>query len=143
MKGCCSIDILLKDKGLKTTKQRHAIVKVLSEAVQPMDVEQIFEAIRSEVNGCNLSTIYRNMELLHSLDIVEQTLMDQKAYYVISRGKHIHYLQCLSCKQMIEVATCPFETYTKEIESHYGFKMMSHRIEMYGICQMCSEREQA
>lgn len=141
MKACCFIDDLLKEKGLKTTKQRHAIIKILSDAQQPMDVEQIYESIRSEISGCNLSTVYRNMELLYNIGIVHQMAMEQKSYYTFNNGKHTHYLQCLSCKQMIEVSACPFDTFGKEMENNYGFKMMSHRIEMYGLCRTCNEKE--
>lgn len=52
----------LKEHGLKNTKQREALIKLLMEATEPLDADCLLTKMKEMMIDCNLSTIYRNME---------------------------------------------------------------------------------
>lgn len=132
----------LKENGLKSTKQRAAMVSILLEAKGPMDAEGILEKMKALFTHCNLSTIYRNMETMIQLRLVTESRMGVKAYFALNQHRHGHYVQCLSCKEVTLVEGCPFEQYEKQLEESLGFKMLGHKVELFGICKSCSNKDQ-
>lgn len=141
MNACLTPIELLKDNGIKLTKQRMSILQILIDTNQPLDAEGIYERLRENLEGCNLSTVYRNMELLVNLNLVIESTMGQKAYFSLNQHEHAHYVQCLSCKQVVQVDGCPFEQYERQLAEKLGFKMLGHRVELFGICKKCSDDE--
>lgn len=137
MKEISSTEQLLKDHGLKSTKQRSALINILLTSTSPMHAEQLLEVLKSDSVECNLSTVYRNMDLMIQCLLIAETKLDQKSYYSIKPHQHGHYIQCLSCKQVLLVEGCPMEQYEKQLEQKMGFKMIGHRVELFGICKDC------
>lgn len=142
MSSCDLAQEWLKNNGIKLTKQRTGILQILMDAKRPLDAEGIYEMLRQNLEGCNLSTVYRNMELLVKLNLISETVMGQKTYFALNHHEHAHYVQCLSCKQVVMVDGCPFEQYERQLAEKLGFKMLGHRVELFGICKDCSEKEQ-
>lgn len=132
----------LKDNGLKSTKQRAAMISILLEATGPMDAEGILEKMKTLFTHCNLSTIYRNMEIMIQRRLVTESRMGVKAYFALNQHRHGHYVQCLSCKSVVMVEGCPFEQYERQLEESLGFKMLGHKVELFGICKTCSAKDQ-
>lgn len=132
----------LKDKGLKNTKQREALIKILSEAEMPLGAEDILKQMKIMLTACNLSTVYRNMDQLLQRDLIVETRIGLKAYYALNHHQHGHYMQCVSCKQMVRIDDCPFESFEKKLEQQMGCKLLGHRVELFGICKRCNENEQ-
>lgn len=133
-----SSEALLKEKGLKTTKQRLLLLQVLQDAATPLNAEMILEAMKGPLTGCNLSTVYRNMEILMARDVVQEVNIDQKSYYAINQNQHGHYIQCIHCKEMTRIEGCPLEAYEKDLETKTGYKVVKHRVELFGICKKCA-----
>lgn len=135
-------EVWLKDKGLKTTKQRAALIQILSEAEMPLGAEEILSLMKAMLTACNLSTVYRNLDLLLQKNLIVENRIGSKTYYVLNHHNHGHYMQCVSCKQMIRIEDCPFESFEKKLEQQTGCKLLGHRVELFGICKRCNETEQ-
>lgn len=133
-----SSEALLKEKGLKTTKQRLQLLKVLQDASKPLNAEMILEQMKGSLSDCNLSTVYRNMEILLDRDVVHEINIEQKTYYAINQNQHGHYIQCIHCKEMTRIDGCPLEAYERDLESKTGYKVVKHRVELFGICKKCA-----
>ncbi len=138
MKSEIHLETLLKENGLKTTKQRLILMGVLLSANAPMSAEMILEKMKSTFTACNLSTVYRNMEILLAREVIHEITIDQKSYYAIDLNQHGHYIQCVQCKEMTRIEGCPLETYEQELERKTGFKVIKHKVELFGICKKCS-----
>lgn len=132
-------EILLKEKGLKTTKQRLILLEVLLNAPMPLNAETILEKMKLSLAGCNLSTVYRNMEILLTQDVIHEITIDQKSYYAINQSQHGHYIQCIHCKEMTRIDGCPLEKYERDLENKTGYKVVKHRVELFGICKKCAK----
>lgn len=127
------INKILTDVGLKCTKQRVNILKILSEASEPLTAENIYE----KAEEMSLSTVYRIAEKLCEKGIVSKnTIVDSdKFYYELITAKHRHYAICLGCRQMRYINACP--VHTADIDN---FTVTGHKLEIYGYCDKCKNK---
>ena len=72
MKDLSRIEAVLRDKGYKLTEQRKLIIEVFNERPGHYTAQEILDLVREKLEGINFSTIYRNLELLSSLDIINK-----------------------------------------------------------------------
>jgi Fur family ferric uptake transcriptional regulator len=130
---------ILKQKGLKYTKQRASILKFLEESGQPAGAEQIFLELQGKGVNANLSTVYRILESLASKGLIVKTSIgsDTKAVFEWNRLEHKHRLICMNCKKMLSVDGCPLEDYEKLLRKKMGFDVTGHKLEIYGYCEDC------
>ena len=68
---------LLKKKGMKTTTQRIAILKVLLERKgEHLTAEEIYELVKTDWPDIGLATVYRNIQLLSELELIDRLNLD-------------------------------------------------------------------
>jgi Fur family ferric uptake transcriptional regulator len=122
---------ILKEHGLKTTRQRSEIVNILLNAEIPLCAEEIFRASEN----MSLSTVYRTLELLCERGVAkkENILDGDKMFYELADGKHRHYAVCLGCGELRHIDVCPVHD-----ASVNGFTVTGHKLELYGYCKDCS-----
>jgi Fur family ferric uptake transcriptional regulator len=133
------LDKYLSDQDLKQTKQRRVIVEHFLTLNSHIDAETLYESIRSSNQNIGLATIYRTLNLLKSAGLVEeQSFADGRAVYEIDRpGDHHDHLVCIDCRKVVEFENLTIEKLQREIASQNGFKLESHRLDLYGRCSDC------
>lgn len=130
-------DILLKEKQLKVTPQRMAILKEIHKAGH-ISVDSIYENIKQSYPSMSLATVYKNLTSMQEANIIEELqIPNQKQHYELHKDPHIHLI-CQKCGKIEDmhsnallqqlIAEC------KE-ESHYTFKDFS--IALIGVCPEC------
>lgn len=134
-------------EGLKRTKQREAVLDVLIDTDKPLTAGDIYEILLtgSEKNRMSPSTIYRVLEAFAEKDMVEETTIpgDDSRYYKLKRDGYSHYATCISCHRQIPIKFCPVEEAEDEmLEGLPEFKVTAHRIDLYGYCKDCLEKEE-
>ncbi len=133
-------------QGVKWTRQRKSVYRVLWNAVEPMNAAQIYRLAEQEAEGkeCAPSTIYRILAAFEELGMVEKTTFmgDGTALYSLNRGRHTHYAVCLECHRRIPLQKCPFAHIHLEREAG-DFTVVSHKLELYGYCRECRETAEA
>ena len=138
-------EIAEKLKGLRASKNRDEVISLLQRQTAPLAVEDIYAKIRKTDNKISLSTVYRIIEKLVSLDVVHKvtTLDDNKALYEIVKDSntHHHYMICVKCKKMIPIDDCPVRELEKNIADKTGFNIIGHKFELYGECQKCANKD--
>ncbi len=131
-------------QGLKWTKQRKCVYKVLWEATEPLNAVQIYHLAEKEADGGEYapSTIYRILNAFEEKELVEKTtwMGDGMVAYTLNRGSHTHYAVCLECHKRIPLQSCPFAHIHLEKESG-DFTITGHKLELYGYCKTCKETE--
>jgi len=129
-------------EGIKKTKQREDVFRVLVEAKEPLSAIEIYNRIQQQNGQINyaISTIYRSLAVFEEKGLVEKsTLMgEDTAVYEWQHGKHKHYAICLKCHKLVPLAKCPFE-HVKLDTSDEDFTVTSHKLEIYGYCNKCKE----
>jgi Fur family transcriptional regulator, ferric uptake regulator len=129
---------VLDKKRIKATRQRIAILEILSEMTYPVTAEEIYMHTRYSLKS-SLSTIYRTLDLLVDKGIAIRGMPHDtgKAVYELSGDIHKHHLICLTCKKMLVIEGCPLEAYEKSLQSKTGYSIVEHRLDLYGVCPDC------
>lgn len=132
------INELLRDKGLKVTPQRKAILEVLGREKKALDANQIFSQVLDLVPQTNFSTVYRNLDTLLDKDLVCQISRGSSAdlYKLRREEDHHHHLICEACGGVVPLDFCPMEGLDDQLEA-LGFKARNHNFEIYGLCKDC------
>ena len=137
---------LLKNKGLKMTTQRGIILEVLSECPnQHLTAEDIYELVRKKQPELGIATVYRTLQLLSELELIDTLDLDDGfVRYELAgtdgSGHHHHHLICMSCGKVLEFEEDLLENLEEKIELTTGFKIYNHKVKMYGYCKDCKEK---
>lgn len=127
-------------KGMKWTKQRKAVYKVLWETQEPLNAIKIYNLVEQQAAGEEyaMSTIYRILSAFEEQGLVEKeaAMEDGTIYYSLCRGEHTHYAVCLECHKRIPLQSCPFAHIHLEQETD-DFVITNHKLELYGYCKNC------
>jgi Fur family transcriptional regulator, ferric uptake regulator len=128
----------IKNDGRRLTKVRKAIIKILFDdgcLLSPVDIARKLLSLNIKADR---TTIYRGLVFLLENNIIKKIqLDDNKLYYEIC-SKHHHHLICTKCNDIKEVV----------LGKHLGkqemmiykkdkFKVLSHSLEFYGLCEKC------
>jgi Fur family transcriptional regulator, ferric uptake regulator len=138
---CCRD--LLTGKGMKNTKQRIAVVGELEKSGAPLTAEEIYLKIHDSCEKLSLSTVYRILDMLCKNGVVTKSgLMEGgRAMFEITPEAHRHNLICVKCHRITPLADCPLSEYESDIEKSTGYRISSHKLEVYGICPECGKNE--
>ena len=130
--------------GIKRTRQREDVFRVLTEAEEPLTAMEIFRRVIANTQDSNyaISTIYRSLAVFEENHLVEKTTLmgEDMAVYEWNREQHKHYAICLNCRRKIPLSECPM--HDLDICSDMdGFQITGHKLELYGYCKECQKRE--
>ena len=128
------IEQLCIQKGMKMTGQRRIIARVLSEADDHPDVEEIYRrAIRLDPR-ISIATVYRTVLLFEEAAILEKHYFrDGRSRYEEVTDEHHDHLIDIQSGRVIEVQSEEIQTLQRPITQDHGFKLVGHRLELYGV----------
>lgn len=129
---------LLKERGLKASKARLALLQALSAKHCAQSVEELEEKLPR--GTCDLATIYRNLQALEQVGLVEKLQWgDSRARYEIKHSSahhHHHHLICRNCRKIEIIESCALSApLSKKLAR--GFKDISHQLDFFGLCPRC------
>ncbi len=129
----------LAREGVKRTKHRTAIIKILEESDTTLTAEDIFLRLKGKNVSISLSTVYRTLETLTSKDLVIKVNLfdDGLARFELDRKEHKHHVVCVSCRKSLSIGDCPFEEFEKSLKEKMDFDVTGHKFEIYGFCKEC------
>lgn len=139
------VTAILKEKGLKVTIQRVLVLKTLSACEdQHLTAEEIYELVKVEYPEIGLATVYRTIQLLLELHLIDRINLDDGfARYEIgtfNKGKtkhHHHHLICLKCGKVASFEDDLLEGLEQKIQESTGFVVSDHEVKLYGCCKEC------
>jgi Fur family ferric uptake transcriptional regulator len=122
------------DKGMKMTEQRRVIARVLSEADDHPDVEEVYRRATAIDSRISIATVYRTVRLFEEADILERhDFGDGRARYEESPNEHHDHLIDVQSGRVIEFTSAEIEALQREIARRYGYRLVGHRLELYGV----------
>jgi Fe2+ or Zn2+ uptake regulation protein len=130
----------LREKGLKLTSQRLAIIEVLVDRtpVHP-GADLIHREARKKVKSLSLSTVYSTLNELSKHGIIKMLEFDRmENRYEANTTEHINLI-CKGCKKIMDYKP-PFIIDTDEIVKRCRFRVIDSRLEYYGYCQECRKK---
>ena len=130
----------LKEKGLKLTSQRLAIIEVLIDKtpIHP-SADLIYQEARKTGKRLSLSTVYATLNELSKHGIIKMLEFDRmENRYEANTTEHINLI-CKGCKKIMDYKP-PLIIDTHEISKKCRFRVTDSRFEYYGYCQECSKK---
>ncbi|CAA7618123.1 Ferric uptake regulation protein [Magnetospirillum sp. LM-5] len=122
------------DKGMKMTDQRRVIARVLSESADHPDVEEVYRRSTEIDPRISIATVYRTVRLFEEAAILERhDFGDGRARYEEAASEHHDHLIDMQSGKVIEFTSPEIEALQREIARRYGYKLVGHRLELYGV----------
>ncbi|MBB6731091.1 transcriptional repressor [Cohnella zeiphila] len=136
----------LLNKGYKLTPQREATLRVLLENERDhLNAEEVFMLVKDKYPNIGLATVYRSLELLSELHIVEKINFGDGGARFDLRSEdqpHMHHhLICTRCGAVEEIKDDWLMPMENRIEREFGFTVLDHRLDFQGICKECGAKE--
>ena len=121
------------ERGLRMTDQRKVIAKVLSEATDHPDAEELYARASAIDANISLATIYRTVRLFTEAAIIEtHDCRDGRARYETADEDHHDHLIDVTTGDVIEFVDDEIEELQKRIAAKLGYELVDHRLELYG-----------
>lgn len=138
----------LQSQEYKLTPQREATVRVLLENEDDhLSAEDVFMLVKDKAPEIGLATVYRTLELLSELHIVEKlNFGDGVARYDLrndSNHHHHHHLICVQCGSMDEIKDDWLGPLEERLEREFNFRVIDHRLDFQGICYRCQKKNES
>lgn len=122
-------------KGMRMTEQRRVIASVIEEASEEHpDVEELYRRSVAIDPGISISTVYRTVKLFEDAGMIERhDFRDGRSRYETVPDEHHDHLIDLRSGQVIEFRSEEIEALQEFIARKLGFKLVDHRLELYGV----------
>ena len=131
----------LRERGHRLTPQREMILAVICDSACHLTADQILKRVRKRYPYINKSAVYRTLDLLARLSLVNPTDFGQgRVEYEIHQHPHHHHLLCRNCRQMVEVDERVLGSLEQTLRIDYGFIADLDHFAIYGLCRKCSAK---
>ena len=126
------IEQLCVDRGLKLTDQRRTIARVLSEADDHPDVDQVYRRATRLDSRISIATVYRTVRLFEEANILEKhDFGDGRARYEEVHDDHHDHLIDVKSGKVIEFYNKEIEALKERIANELGYELIDHRLELF------------
>jgi Fur family ferric uptake transcriptional regulator len=137
------LDAYMRKKGLRSTAQRRVIAEAFFISPNHVTIEELLARVREIEPRIGYATVYRTLKLFAECGIAaERHFGDGQARYELSDesadGHHDHFI-CSECGRIVEFHDATIELMQAEIAVKLGFRITSHRHEIYGECAECQQ----
>jgi Fur family ferric uptake transcriptional regulator len=128
------IEKLCADKGLRMTDQRRVIARVLSAATDHPDVEELYRRAALVDDNISIATVYRTVRLFEEAGIISRhDFRDGRSRYEEATEAHHDHLIDMKTGRVVEFIDDEIERLQSLIARRLGYKLIDHRLELYGV----------
>ena len=129
----------LREAGFRDTASRRAVVTA-AVRLQRFTAADIVDELRAE--GIGRATVFRTLELLTTLGLLDQLHTDHRHPYTVCSPRHHHHLVCSACSQVTEVTLPSVERAVRLLAEQAGYRLEGHLLEITGLCAACQAARQ-
>ena len=128
------LEVICGEKGLKMTEQRRVIARVLSESSDHPDVEALHKRAVAVDPHISIATVYRTVRLFEEAGILaKHDFGDGRARYEETPEEHHDHLIDMQTGRVIEFHNDEIEELQRRIAEKSGYRLVGHRLELYGV----------
>ena len=121
-------------KGVKLTDQRKIIAKIMSDSQDHPDVDELYKRASKIDSKISIATVYRTVKLFEEAGIVaKHDFKGGKARYEELNESHHDHLIDIKTGEIIEFVDEEIEKLQQKVADKYGYKLVDHKLELYGI----------
>lgn len=126
--------------GYRLTRPRRQVAELIGEREGHFTAAELVDAARDRRLGIGRATIFRALETLSALGIVERLDLPSGEHAYVRcepQAVHHHHVICASCGRSTEVPGCNLAPLAADVAARTGYRVDTHRIELYGTCPEC------
>ncbi len=129
--------------GLRITNQRALILEVIRRGGGHLDADEIHLQAREKQPRLSLSTVYRTLQTLKKLDLVEEVHFDEgHHHYEVKPSAEHHHLVCLDCGRVVEFQYPLARLVKRNVTEAKDFEITGSEVRMTGYCPKCRQKRE-
>lgn len=129
-----TLEELCAEKGMRMTDQRRVIARILQDSDDHPDVEELYRRSSKVDPRISISTVYRTVKLFEDEGIIERhDFRDGRSRYETVPEEHHDHMIDVITGTVIEFHSAEIEALQERIAREHGFRLVGHRLELYGI----------
>jgi len=129
---------ILQKSGCRLTAPRRAVVEALLGSARALTPVEVFDAARKYCPGLGLVSVYRTLEKLEELGLVQRVHQTKSCQAFISAGEgHQHVLVCTQCGKAVLFEGDQLDPLFNSVSKTTGFQIESHWLQVFGLCKTC------
>lgn len=131
----------LKDNGYRLTEARKAVVETVAAAKHALTPVEVFDQARATSPGLGLVTVYRTLEKLEQLRLIQRVHQTQGCQAFIASGNgHEHLLLCTNCGAAVRFSGDRLDPLIASISRQTGYQVEEHWLQLFGVCKKCRKK---
>jgi Fur family transcriptional regulator, ferric uptake regulator len=128
----------LQSTGCRLTSARRAVVQVMETSPIALTPLEILESARKQDSSLGLVTVYRTLERLEELGLIQRVHHSRDCQAFLKAGQgHQHLLLCERCGRSVLFEGDDLNALFTRISQQTGFEIKSHWLQLYGLCEDC------
>jgi Fe2+ or Zn2+ uptake regulation protein len=132
----------LQENGYRLTEARRAVVEIMAAAPRALTPVEVFDAARAEHPALGLVTVYRTLEKLEQLHLIQRVHRPEscQAFITLAEG-HQHLLLCQNCGRVTFFEGDDLDGLFRSIARKTGYAIREHWLQLFGLCQDCKVQD--
>jgi len=128
----------LQSTGCRLTGARRAVVEVMESSPRAMTPVKVYDAARKQDPRLGLVTVYRTLEKLEELGLIQRVHQEQGCQAFLRAGQgHQHILLCERCGRAVLFEGDDLVALFSKVADQTGFEIKEHWLQLYGLCAEC------
>ena len=121
-------------QGVRLTDQRKLVAKVMSESTDHPDVDELHKRVNKIDSKISIATVYRTVKLFEEAGVVaKHDFKGTKARYEEATQEHHDHLIDVNTGEITEFVNEDIEKLQQKVAEKLGYKLVDHRLELYGL----------
>ena len=130
----------LRSQGYRITDARRAVVETVAQSPRALTPNEVYDLGREIYPKLGLVTVYRTLEKLEELHLVQRVHQEQGCNAYLSHAEgHQHLLICQNCKKAVYFEGDDLDAFFASVGKEHGFRVQEHWLQLFGVCEDCLE----
>ena len=128
----------LQENGYRITGARRAVVETVQDSTRAITPVEVFDAARKKYRALGLVSVYRTLEKLEELRLIQRVHQPQGCQaFIAASHTHEHLLLCQQCGRVVFFEGDDLDALIQTIESKTGYQIGEHWLQLFGVCPAC------
>ena len=128
----------LQENGYRLTGPRRTVVETIATSWQVLSPLEVFERARARYPSLGLVTVYRTLEKLEELALIQRVHTPAGCQtFIASAPGHQHLLICQNCGRFEYFSGDRLDTLMSDVQQESGYRIQDHWLQLFGVCTHC------
>ena len=128
----------LQENGYRLTEARRAVVDIVQKSTRALTPVEVFDMARKKYSALGLVSVYRTLERLEQLHLIQRVHQPQGCQAFISASDgHEHLLLCQNCGRVVFFEGDDLDAFIRSVSKKTGYQIREHWLQLFGLCPAC------